>query len=320
MAETPEIPIIDFRPFLEGSEADRQDVVRRIREASQEMGFFCLSGHGLDRGVLARAFQASRGLFAMPMEEKQAVAWQNASSNRGYVGMRRESLDPNRAGDQKEAFNIGPEVDPATLTEDARPYRENRWPEGHPGFRQDMLAFLDSCIALSERVLEAFAESLELPRDFFVDTHDQHDHTLRLLHYPPIPAPDERDGDNLRAGGHTDYGSITLLFQDGVGGLEARALNGEWVQVPPLRDAVVINTGDLMERWTNHVFRSTPHRVRFPTGEEAERDRFSIAFFCHPNMDAQIACLENCCDADNPPRYQPITAQAHLMERLNATY
>ena len=142
---------------------------------------------------------------------------------------------------------------------------------------------------------------------------------MRLLHYPPLPEGyTPQDGEN-RAGAHTDYGSITLLFQDDAGGLEVRTRAGEWLAATPIPGTVVVNTGDLMHRWTNHVFCSTPHRVNVPP-QAQHRDRFSIAFFCHPNKDAEIACIDTCASADNPARYAPISAGDHLLQRLNATY
>jgi len=312
------IPVIDFGPFLRGGVAERKAVAERMRQASGEWGFFYLANHGLPAEVLARSFRASREFFALPQEEKAQVAWQSAISNRGYVAVRRERLDPSKPGDLKEAFNAGPEP-AAPLPPGERPYRENRWPPGRPEFRATVLELLENCVATANRVLEAFALALHLPENFFVASHDQLHHTLRLLHYPPLP-PDfvPRDGES-RAGVHTDYGSITLLFQDEVGGLEVRTRDGRWIAAPPIPGTVVVNTGDLMERWTNHVFCSTPHRVNVPAGS-AGRDRYSIAFFCHPNADAVIRCIHTCVDEANPPRYPPITAGEHLMERLNATY
>ncbi|MCH8505167.1 MAG: hypothetical protein LAT50_12685 [Ectothiorhodospiraceae bacterium] len=319
MQEQDAIPVIDFGPFLDGTEADRRRVAGEMRRASQDWGFFYLANHGLPDDLLRRSFQASRDFFALPRETKMDVAWQSASSNRGYVAVRRERLDPTKPGDLKEAFNAGPEAAPGSLKENERPYRENRWPTTQPQFRTQVLELLDGCVATSNRVLSAFALALDLPDNFFVDTHDQLQHTLRLLHYPPLPEDFEPSGGESRAGAHTDYGSITLLFQDQVGGLEVRTRDGRWIQATPIPGTVVINTGDLMQRWTNHVFCSTPHRVAVPPGIR-QQDRYSIAFFCHPNVDADIRCIHSCTDTDNPPRYAPITAGEHLMERLNATY
>ena len=228
------------------------------------------------------------------------------------MGIKREKLDPARPGDLKEAFNLAPE----------RPgldSHKNLWPKGHPLFKSVMTRFLGECIHTADRVLEAFALALDQPEDFFKDAHNEHDHTLRLLHYPPLPAGFEPENGESRAGAHTDYGSITLLFQDDVGGLEVCTRSGDWIRATPIPGTVVVNTGDLMHRWTNHVFCSTPHRVNVAP-EHRSRDRYSIAFFCHPNKTSEIACIESCATAGNPPIYAPISAGQHLNEKLTNTY
>ncbi|WP_304640923.1 isopenicillin N synthase family dioxygenase [Pseudomonas sp.] len=312
MSQQSQIPIIDFGPFITGSVQMRQQVAAQMRRASSEWGFFYLANCGMPEASVARTFQASEAFFALPDEEKQAVAWKNAQSNRGYVGVRRERLDPSKPGDLKEAFNAAPQDADDTVA-------ENLWPPGQVEFREAVEGFLDDCIRTADRVLEAFAVALDQPDDFFVSAHDLHHHTLRLLHYPPLPQGFEPVAGESRAGAHTDYGSITLLFQDDAGGLEVCTRAGDWIRATPIPGTVVVNTGDLMQRWTNHVFCSTPHRVNTPP-EAMQRHRYSIAFFCHPNKSANIACINTCHTEHNPPRYPPISAGDHLLQRLTATY
>lgn len=242
------------------------------------------------------------------MAAKSAVAWEGAASNRGYVGLGRERLDPDRPGDWKEAFNIAAET-PASPGA--------RWPDAPPLFRETCLEFFCTCARAADILHEAFALALQLPERFFIERHDRQDYTLRLLHYPPlvgVPAPGQ-----LRAGEHSDYGSLTLLFQDAAGGLEIQTAGGEWIAAPPIAETVVVNTGDLMQRWTNHVFASTRHRVRLPNDAEVWA-REAIAFFCHPNLDSEIACLDTCCGPERPPLYPPIRSRDYLLSRLRATY
>ena len=302
------IPVIDFSPFIDGNPAERKAVAAQMRRASSDWGFFYLAGCGMPEGNLREAFAASQALFALSDDAKQAVAWQSAESNRGYVGVRRERLDPSKPGDLKEAFNLAPEQPGGA---------PNLWPAELPAFRPQMEDFLQQCVATADGVLQAFALALQQPEDFFVSAHNQHLHTLRLLHYPALPDSFNAQAGESRAGEHTDYGSITLLFQDTAGGLEVRTRAGEWIAATPIPGTVVVNTGDLMQRWTNHVFCSTPHRVNL---RSSHRERYSIAFFCHPNHSANIRCISTCSDAENPPRYAPISAGNHLLERLNATY
>ncbi|MEI1373380.1 MAG: 2OG-Fe(II) oxygenase family protein [Nostoc sp.] len=129
---------------------------------------------------------------------------------------------------------------------------------------------------------------------------------------PPKPG-------QVRAGEHSDYGSITLLFQDDVGGLEVQTASGEWIAAPTIPDTVIVNTGDLIQRWTNHVFCSTKHRVMIPSDNRVNQSRYSVAFFCHPNDHTEIACLESC-QKEQSPIYPPILAREYLLSRLQATY
>ena len=161
----------------------------------------------------------------------------------------------------------------------------------------------------------AFALDLGLPPDFFEAKLDRPMATLRLLHYPPRPAT-VAEG-QLGAGAHTDYGNLTLLATDEVGGLEVRRRDGGgWIPAPVVPDTFVCNIGDCLMRWTNDVYVSTPHRVVSPAG----RERYSVAFFLDPNPDALVACLDSCAGPGRPAKYPPVTAADYLRQRLDATY
>jgi isopenicillin N synthase-like dioxygenase len=314
-----EIPVIDFAPFLQGDDRDRKAVAEQIYQACHKIGFMYLKNPGISPELIEQIFEQSQRFFNLPWEHKNNIAWSNELSNRGYVGLGREHLDPDKPGDLKEAFNVGKEVAREEVSEKERAELIlNQWPEGEDAFRETVLAFFDECAKAAEIIAEAFAIALGMPESFFADKHNQENYTLRLLHYPPLDRAPEAD--QVRAGEHSDYGSFTLLFQDNVGGLEVRNARGEWISAPCIPGTVVVNTGDLMERWTNHEFRSTKHRVKVPTDSRMKRSRYSIAFFCHPNNDAQITCLETCQSEERPPLYPPISAGDYLLERLQATY
>ena len=263
-----------------------------------------LKNPGIDSDLVAETFNRSQEFFNLPLAEKNKLAWSDKFSNRGYVGVGRERLNDSKPGDLKEAYNIGLESD--------------RWLEGDRYFGQTILDFFSACNAAAMNLCEAMAIALGLDESFFVHKHDRHDNTLRLLHYPPIEQTPSLQ--QLRAGEHSDYGSFTLLFQDAVGGLEVRNALGEWIEAPFIPETVLVNTGDLMQRWTNHVFCSTKHRVRIPQEQKAKQSRYSIAFFCHPNHDTEISCLETCQNVERPPLYPPIQSKDYLLSRLQATY
>lgn len=313
-----DIPLIDFSPFLMDDADGQQRVAAEIYRACREIGFLYLTHHGIHQLAIERAFEQSQQFFALPLAEKQRLAWSSEFSNRGYIGIERERLDETRPGDLKEAFNIGKEVMPAAAAATGAELVLNRWPEGQAEFQAAMTEFLASCAAGADRILRAFAIALSMPEAFIVEKHATHNYTLRLLHYPPLATPPKPG--QIRAGAHSDYGTLTLLFQDDVGGLEVLNRQGNWVSAPSIPGAVLINTGDLMERWSNDMFRSTQHRVGLPSAEKAMCDRYSIAFFCQPDAEAEIICLPTCQSKENPPKYPPVKSGEYLLSRLQATY
>ncbi|MBD2247574.1 isopenicillin N synthase family oxygenase [Nostoc sp. FACHB-888] len=291
------IPIIDLTAFSNGDTITRQNIIKQIYQACHEIGFMYLQNSRISKDLIKQVFSYSKYFFNLPLEVKQKQPWSDEFNNTGYVSLERERLDPNKPGDLKEAFNVNKQaairIDPS------------------------ILAFYDSCTELANTVLQAYALALELPEDFFITKHNQQNHTLRSLHYPPLQTPPKSG--QVRAGEHSDYGSITLLFQDDVGGLEVQTPSGEWIAAPAIPDTVVVNTGDLMQRWTNDMFCSTKHRVIIPSDNRVNQSRYSMAFFCHPNDDTEIACLESC-QKEQSPIYPAILAGEYLLSRLQATY
>ncbi|MBH8578395.1 isopenicillin N synthase family oxygenase [Nostocaceae cyanobacterium CENA369] len=298
------IPVIDLAAFSNGNAVTRQTVVKQIYQACHEIGFMYLQNPGISKDLIQQVFALSKSFFNLPLAVKQQLAWSSEFSNAGYVGIERERLDPNKPGDLKEAFNVGkaeltcPAVFSMSLAKNP-----------------EILAFFEACTEIANKVLQAFALALELPEDFFTTRHNRQHHTLRSLHYPPLQTPAKPR--QVRAGEHSDYGSLTLLFQDEVGGLEVQTKTGDWIAAPAIPDTIVLNTGDLMQRWTNHVFCSTKHRVIIPNDSRVKQSRYSIAFFCHPNDDTEIACLDY---RQEKPIYPPILAGEYLLQRLQATY
>lgn len=308
------IPVIDLAPLADGPEGLRA-VAAELGAACRGVGFFYVTGHGVPARLRADTFAMGDRFFALPAATKAEVAITRSPHNRGYVGFGTETLDPAKAADLKEAFNVGLELgpdDPEILA--GRPFRGlNLWPELQ-GFRDTMLAWYDACWQLGRRLHQALAVDLGLPPGFFEDKLDRPMATLRILHYPPRPTATTPGA--LGAGEHTDYGNLTLLATDGVAGLEVRTRDGEWLKAPSIEDAFVCNIGDCLMRWTNDVYVSTPHRVVSPEGME----RRSIAFFLDPNPDARVECLPTCTGPDRPPLYPPVTGADYLRQRLDATY
>jgi isopenicillin N synthase-like dioxygenase len=306
------IPIIDVSG-LSSDPAAASPAVKAIGAACRNVGFFYVTGHSVPKGLSEDVFADSTRFFAQPDAAKRQVLYA-AAGNRGYVPMKGEALNPGQPADLKEAFNIGldlPANDPDLMA--GRSFRAaNLWPDV-PGFRETMLAYFAACHRLGVILHRAFAQDLGLSDPFFDNKLDRPMAVLRLLHYPP--APDRVEDGQLGAGEHTDYGCVTLLATDGVGGLEVRTRSGEWLAAPHVPGAFVCNIGDCLMRWTNDIYVSTPHRVVSPAG----RERYSVAFFLDPNPEAEIACLPGCASPDRPARYPAIRGDAFLTARLSPT-
>ena len=306
MSEIHSLPVIDVSPALgDSNPQERAAVARALHEVLHETGFMYVTGHGLDADLLADAFRSASRFFARPLEEKRALAYTSSAANFGFQGLEGERLDPANAPDLKESFTMRNAL--AARPDDAR------WPD--EDFRANAMTLFAAGLSTAHALLALLAESLRLPSDYFTPRHRGENVTLRFLHYPAnLPSSSSTQ---LGAGEHTDYGSITLLFQQDVGGLEVRDRAGHWHLAPPLPDAIVINTGDLMERWTNGQFRSTVHRVRPIVGD---RDRYSIALFVDPDSAVEVACIPSCLEPGAAARYPVITAGEHLKQKIEATH
>lgn len=309
------IPVIDVGALHEDSLAGKAAVARVIGEACRGLGFFYVVGHRVSDALVRQAFAMSKSFFSLSEAEKQRISILHSPHNRGYIGIGGETLDPGKPADLKEAFNIGLELDASDPEVVAgKPFRGvNLWPE-LPGFRQAMLAYYDALWNLGCLMHEAFSIDLGLPIDYFADKLDRPMAILRLLHYPPMPS--RLAMGQYGAGEHTDYGNITLLATDDVGGLEIRARSGRWLAAPPMDGAFVCNIGDCLMRWSNDIYVSTPHRVV----NRYARERYSIAYFLDPNPDAMVGTLPVGAAKAGAQKYSPIRASDFLRSRLDPTY
>ncbi|XP_055829874.1 2-oxoglutarate-Fe(II) type oxidoreductase hxnY isoform X2 [Solanum dulcamara] len=291
MRESIQLPIIDL------NSPDPRSTARAIRQACVEVGFFYLINHGVDKKVFKKVIEESKKFFSLPLEEKMKLVRRN---HRGYTPLYAEKLDSSSTtqGDSKESFYIGPPEGKSVVS------NLNQWPaqEVLPSWRSTMEVYHRRVLDAGIRLISLIALALDLDKDFFhkAGACDSPNGFLRLLHYP-------------------DYGMLTLLATDGIGGLQVCREKFKrpqiWEDVHHLSGAFIVNIGDMMERWTNCLFRSTLHRV-MPTGQE----RLSMAFFLDPNPDCVVECLKSCCSDSSPPRFPPIRAGDYLEERFKVTY
>ncbi|PHH50473.1 2-oxoglutarate-Fe(II) type oxidoreductase [Ceratocystis fimbriata CBS 114723] len=290
------IPLIDFSGFLDGCEVDRKETAKAILEGFQTAGFIYLKNIPISAESRATAFSMSSHFFTLPEEDKLALSWTTPAANRGYSAFGREKTSlltdkaeidalRNTTPDIKESLEIGREG------EEGHP---NLWPDeqgtGLEGFRAKMTSFFSECKQLHIEIMRAIGIGMGLDDKYFDPYVDKGDNTLRLLHYPPVKADAFKTA--VRAGHHSDYGSITILFQDDRGGLQICSPNGRFVDATPIENTLVINAGDFLARWSNDTIKSTVHRVVEPPVKSAEYPaRYSIAYFCNPNFDSDIEAL-----------------------------
>ena len=311
------IPVLDLGPCLAGTPGALATTAKQLREALEGVGFFIIVNHGVPRPLIERTFAEARRFHAQPYETKMALRMNE--HNNGYMAMGRyavwtSEVNANDKPDLNEAFFIKREraADDPLLRSGRRFVGPNRWPDDLPGFREAVLAYTDAVDALGRRLLPVCAVALDLPPDYFDAAFAESQFSFRLSHYPPVTAAPNQFG----IAPHTDANFLTFLAQTEVPGLQLRLPSGSWLDVPYVADSYAVNAGDMMHRWTNGRFKSTPHRAVPPVG----RDRYAIPFFLGPHVDTVIACLPTCQSAADPPRFPPITYDAYLRWWYDANY
>lgn len=306
------VPVVDL------SAADAPSL---IGEACERAGFVTIVGHGVADAVVANAWNSARAFFDLPLADRIQVAMPRPGYPYGYSPIAGETLTRSlgnasgtaAAADMKESFAIGPVDRPThTITDpnESFAWSENLWPVMLPALRPAWETYFRAMSDLAARLLRLMATSLGLPPAHFDAMIDRHTSAMRALNYPAV----SHEG-RLGAGAHTDYGTLTILLADPVvGGLQLESADGVWHNVDVVPGSFVVNLGDAMARWTNDRWRSTMHRVQVPASR-----RQSIAFFHNANWDAVIECLPPCLPSGESPKYAPIAAGPHLMQKFQST-
>ncbi|MGX9148119.1 isopenicillin N synthase family dioxygenase [Mesorhizobium sp. 128a] len=303
------LPVIDVAPLVDGRDA--LSVAKEIRWALTNVGFMYVKNHGVSEELVGEIFAHARAFFDLPLDEKMQMHISNSGvALHGYIEVFGENTDPSKTQDLKECFDVGPE---RSIIEGPF-FGPNQWPAALPGFRQSVVAYHEAMKELSIKILSGIALSLDLPTDFFEPRMKNPITIQRLLHYPPqTGVVDERI---IGIGAHTDYGTLTILAQDSVGGLQVMNRDGAWVEGTPIPGTFVINIGDLVQKLTNDLYLANLHRVVNTSG----RERYSIPFFVDADYDAVFAPLESCVSEARPARYPPITCGMYKFERFVKTF
>ncbi len=326
MSEPSSFPVFDLGEFEAAGPERKIALGREVDAVCRSTGFLAVGGHGVGQSIINDIWDKTGRFFELPAAAKQKAKAPYAGYPYGYLAPETESLAKSRGEDSppdlKESFNGGPLAIPGTVQDPEALefcYADTVWPDGPEGFVDAWKAYYAAMEDLAARIMRAFAVALYLPEDYFDRYIDAPISALRALNYPiqsNVPRPGQ-----FRAGAHTDYGSLTILLpQEDTEGLEILSPGGDWIAVPPVPGAFIVNIGDLMARWTNDRWVSTLHRVVNPaTGGEGSGGRRSLAFFHQPNWDAEIECLECCLQPGDKPKYDPVRSGPYLMSKFKST-
>jgi isopenicillin N synthase-like dioxygenase len=327
------VPAVDISPYVrrgsgapDDTDADRARVAEEIDQACRTVGFIQILGHGVPPTAFDGLAAAIDEFFTLPLpDKKRYVATDGA--NRGYTAPKSEQLSlslgvesANRMNDFFEAFNVGagagdyPETAPELLPESD--YSPNIWPAETDRFRGLVEHWFSAAASVARTLTDIFADALSLPPGYFRGFTDHSLDVLRMNNYALPPGEVTLDGDLIGMGEHTDYGIVTVLWADDAPGLQVLGQDAAWHDVSPLPGALLVNLGDLTNRWTNERWRSTLHRVKPPVVDGTIRRRRSAAFFHDGNIDAVIETLPSCIDDDHPQLYGPITVGQHIQAKL----
>ncbi|MGY2130879.1 isopenicillin N synthase family dioxygenase [Hymenobacter sp. HD11105] len=310
-----EIPSLDLADFRSGDPERKQRFVQQLGEAYQSIGFVALRNHGLTEEQTAQLYSDVKAFFSLPDEVKQSYENPELAGQRGYTGKGKEHAKGRNTGDLKEFYHVGQEVDDPNDPIKSE-YPDNIWPKEVPSFHESTLTTYKTLEAAGKDVLRAIAIYLNLPENYFDDKVRNGNSILRPIHYFPIENPDAVPADAVRAAEHGDINLITLLMGASADGLQVLRRDGKWIPITALPDQIVVNVGDMLQRLTNGVLKSTIHRVVNPPREKMNSSRFSVPFFMHPRSEMSLAALESCVTADNPKQEKDITAGEFLNERL----
>ncbi|KAG0653041.1 Nicotinate catabolism cluster hxnY [Hyphodiscus hymeniophilus] len=323
------IPIIDLSPSFSSSLAARQAVARQINEACTTVGFFYITGHGMESTCERTLKLAERFFHELSQEGKEAIHMKQSQHFRGYEPSDHTSLNGFTSKESKEAFNWGYEegLDPTggdgkyVELDGSSAGGKNLWPDEKflPGFYEGIAEYYGKILQLCKHLFRLFALSLALPENYFDAMTTHPGGIARLLRYPPSTNPKPLSALNkdeeLGLGAHSDYECFTLLLQDSTPGLEILSPDGHWISAVPVEGGIVVNVADFLMRWTNGVYKSTVHRVVNRT----DKERYSVPLFYSINYDEMVETLPSCVTMENPSHYPPVTAGRYVLDRLGLT-
>lgn len=311
-----EIPVIDISGLFSSDPDAVRQVALDIGDACRNVGFFYVRNHSVPAVLIEPLLEQTQRFFSLSIEEKMKYDITGLQRHRGFVPFGGLTAAVDGKPDVHEGFELSVELpadDPGYLAGNIM-YGPNVWPEAFPEFRRDVYAYFEAARNLGDTLARAFALALGQPEDCFRDWMCKPITQLRLLYYPPQEGRIEPD--QIGVGTHCDYEMFTILLQDDAGGLQVMNTAGEWIAAPPIADTFVINIGDMLMRWSNGEFRSTPHRVINTSG----RERYSFPMFVAANYDTIVKCLDSCVSRERPARYPPIQQGLWTVNQITDAY
>jgi isopenicillin N synthase-like dioxygenase len=309
-----EIPSLDLADFVTGNLQKKADFVQKLGQAWQNIGFVAIKNHGLSDALTARLYENVKQFFYM--DDSLKAKYENAelAGQRGYIGKNKEHAKGRTTADLKEFYHVGQTVPEGVQIMEK--YPDNIFPEEVTDFEPSALEAYSTLEKAGIQLLRAAALYLNLPEDYFDDKVIHGNSILRAIHYYPIENPESLPPDAVRAAAHGDINLITLLMGASAEGLQVLRRDEKWIPITALPEQIVVNVGDMLERLTNNILKSTIHRVVNPPKEKLKTSRFSIPFFMHPRAEMSLACLSNCITPGNPKHYEDIAAGEFLSQRL----
>ncbi len=305
------VAIIDLEPLTKNTHYGQQHIANQLSTALKQIGFFIIINHGIPNNLVKRTFEDAKRFHDQSSDAKHAVLMNE--HNNGYMAINRYNVRTSRASDIKAKFDLNEaffikrerlQTDP--LVKNKRRFAgPNEWPKNLPNFRENLIEYTDSIDRLAKSLLSPLAVSLKLPADTFDSAFAESQFSFRLSHYPAV---DRRREDEYGIAPHTDANFMTFLAQTDVPGLQIKIRDKHWIDIPYIPNSFVVNSGDMLHRWTNGHYKSTPHRAIPPLG----KSRYAIPFFFGPHLDAQIECLPTCHNEKNPPKFPPISYSDYI--------
>ena len=296
---------------LKEADRDPEGFADKLGKSFEEYGFAIIADHGIPDALIHEAEEKSKAFFALPDEVKRKYHLPGGGGARGYTPFGIETAKGQTAHDLKEFWHVGRELSPGHKFRGHMP--DNVWPAEVESFKDTFLELYETFDRTGLKILKAIARYLDIDEDYFVDTVRDGNSVMRLLHYPPIEGV---PGSHVRAGAHEDINTITLLLGAEEGGLELKTRDGRWIPVSPKPGELVVNIGDMLQRLTNGVLRSTSHRVVNPPADRRNRSRYSMPYVLHFRSDFLIEALPGTVPEGEQPKWEPITADGYLQERL----